>query len=107
MTGEELNRKWHVMNGLKLDEVHDGVYHPCACGLVYAKGGGKYLERIEVSALHLDANLLIAELDRVFSRGWSCERTPFTFSVWGPRGHAMGSADTFCEAGLAALIASI
>ncbi len=106
MSGEELNRKYLEMCGWDLIEPQflqndtqrkTGIGRPRGTGTTQA-----------LPPIHLDANLAIAEADKVFGQ-WSADRTQrdvATFAAWSSDLLAEGRGATFCEAILKALIAA-
>lgn len=117
MDGQSLNRKWHTLNGWQVERASDriGRWHH----LVRPDGSRRY-SAIEpdvcwryLPKLDQDANLAIAEADRVFAGSWNACRDDAKVIFNGFRnepgfgyvGEATGQ-HAFCEAILKALIAS-
>ena len=110
MTGEELNRKYHELAGWWFETTGPaaGFWHKPTCpGL---RGIGNPLSCTgHIPNLHLDANLLIAELDNTFLYECSITRENtkivecFGLQSAGPYDFR-GLGTTVCDAGLRALI---
>src|SRR5436190_3267256 len=74
MTGEELNRKYCELKGWTLTSGVDYIFHhQPKCNPAFAMPPCKCSGALP--PLHLDANLAIAEADRVFTGGWEITRT--------------------------------
>lgn len=126
MTGEELNKKYHELCGWTLQRVKRCDPYPKS-GWIYAwtppgverpefGHEDKKLRDAELPALHLDANLAIAEADRVFVE-WLYRSCPFKsrhrINAYWERNPETGfyrslevTGATLCEAILKALIAA-
>lgn len=102
MTGEDLCRKYHELCGWRPKPYANPGFAGATSWL--KPGGGERWDSLPF--LHLDANLAIAEADRVFTSGWRLFRG-VRFSIQtGTNAFDVWTADTACEAILAALIAA-
>lgn len=98
MNGEKLNREYHELLGWK---ARDSEYRP------WDPPPDRADEGCELPELHSDANLCIAELDRVFKRwqSWSDDGGTDRVVIQGGT-EVVGRGATFNEAALKALIAA-
>src|ERR1043165_801847 len=112
MTGEELNRKYRELCGWTFQSYRTGGrgngggfwHRPTGCSKFTIHSSCDCDGGRDLPTLHLDANLAIAEADRVFSREWAI--TVQRETVFFAGGIIKTRAITFCEAILKALIAS-
>jgi len=103
---EELNRKYHELCGWRVER------NPAARPRGFHGLSEWWVDELNghtsprLPALHLDANLAIAEADRVFSHHWSVDRLGNKFAAWSKETLISAEGATFCEAILKALIAA-
>ena len=96
MTLAEMNRRYHELKGWTFREV-SGTECAFPPGRTYPES---------LPRLDFNANLLIPELDLAFGKLWTCYRSPLCWRI-GAEGEPPQRGETFCAAGLAALVAKM